>query len=589
MADYSDMHWNGSQWVDAGESESFELKLGAGKNLYEVVQNLSTAIPEGFEIFIGCDHQNVPAGILGTRNDLAIHTTSGARMVQVSVKYYDNITQTYVGPIPPKTFILTTDQEWGLWRDFAEVVIPFESVITVITAGCSCTGGGSGGSGGGVTSATVQVGATVTVDPGQPAKVTNTGTDTNVILNFEIPRGFDGKSAYQIALDNGFEGTEEEWLESLKGEPGSGGAGSGEPGAPGADGEDGKSAYEIAVDNGFEGTEIEWLESLKGAPGYTPIKGTDYFTDSDIQQVAEEAAELISIDSVDPDKVVFTDDVLTSYAVGNIKLTNGVGILANKGDTLSDMLEKVWLKESNPSIAQPSVSITFNQSGSYEVGTYVSPNYSASFNAGSYSFGSVDEDGNVVSGTGVSVSGWSVVDSDNNAATVSSGSFNDIQVTDITNYSITATATHTAGRVPVTNLKNPYEDGRIAAGTKSKKSGSITGYRNTFYGTTENKDTLTSVSVRALTKSGKALTNGSDFSVTIPIGALRVVIAYPDTLRDLTSVKDVNGLNAEIVSAFSKSSLNITGAEDYSAIGYKVYTLEFAAANDVANTYTVVI
>lgn len=35
-------------------------------------------------------------------------------------------------------------------------------------------------------------------------------------------------------------------------------------------GEDGKSAYEIAVDNGFEGTEQEWLESLKGINGITP-------------------------------------------------------------------------------------------------------------------------------------------------------------------------------------------------------------------------------------------------------------------------------------------------------------------------------
>ena len=34
--------------------------------------------------------------------------------------------------------------------------------------------------------------------------------------------GKDGKSAYQTALDNGFVGTEEEWLESLKGEDGTG-------------------------------------------------------------------------------------------------------------------------------------------------------------------------------------------------------------------------------------------------------------------------------------------------------------------------------------------------------------------------------
>lgn len=55
----------------------------------------------------------------------------------------------------------------------------------------------------------------------------------------------------------------------------------------GADGEDGKSAYEIAQDNGFEGTEQEWLESLKGADGlpgkdgYTPQKGIDYYEGKD--------------------------------------------------------------------------------------------------------------------------------------------------------------------------------------------------------------------------------------------------------------------------------------------------------------------
>lgn len=41
----------------------------------------------------------------------------------------------------------------------------------------------------------------------------------------------------------------------------------GTPGQDGADGEQGKSAYEIAVENGFEGTEEEWLESLKGEQG----------------------------------------------------------------------------------------------------------------------------------------------------------------------------------------------------------------------------------------------------------------------------------------------------------------------------------
>lgn len=42
-------------------------------------------------------------------------------------------------------------------------------------------------------------------------------------------------------------------------------------------GEDGKSAYDIAVENGFEGTEAEWLASLHGKDGatFTPSVSED--------------------------------------------------------------------------------------------------------------------------------------------------------------------------------------------------------------------------------------------------------------------------------------------------------------------------
>lgn len=51
---------------------------------------------------------------------------------------------------------------------------------------------------------------------------------------------------------------------------------------------DGLSAYEVAVKNGFQGTEKEWLESLKG---YSPIKGKDYWTQEDIDSILEELQE----------------------------------------------------------------------------------------------------------------------------------------------------------------------------------------------------------------------------------------------------------------------------------------------------------
>ena len=43
--------------------------------------------------------------------------------------------------------------------------------------------------------------------------INNVNTGINV-------RGRDGKSAYEIAVAHGFTGTEEEWLESLRGEDG---------------------------------------------------------------------------------------------------------------------------------------------------------------------------------------------------------------------------------------------------------------------------------------------------------------------------------------------------------------------------------
>ncbi len=46
-----------------------------------------------------------------------------------------------------------------------------------------------------------------------------------------------------------------------------------EGGGGGSDGADGKSAYEIAVDNGFTGSESEWLASLKGADGEAGADG----------------------------------------------------------------------------------------------------------------------------------------------------------------------------------------------------------------------------------------------------------------------------------------------------------------------------
>lgn len=89
-------------------------------------------------------------------------------------------------------------------------------------------------------------------------------------------KGDNGKSAYDIAVSNGFTGTESEWLASLIGQKGDKGikgdtgekGDKGDKGETGAKGNDGENAFEVAKAAGFSGTEQEWLASLIGKSAY---------------------------------------------------------------------------------------------------------------------------------------------------------------------------------------------------------------------------------------------------------------------------------------------------------------------------------
>ena len=82
------------------------------------------------------------------------------------------------------------------------------------------------------------------------------------------PVGPQGASAYQVAVSEGFVGTEAEWLESLIGP-------AGDDGEDGTNGTNGLSAYQVAVANGFVGTQPQWLASLVGLPGDDGTDGAD--------------------------------------------------------------------------------------------------------------------------------------------------------------------------------------------------------------------------------------------------------------------------------------------------------------------------
>lgn len=90
-----------------------------------------------------------------------------------------------------------------------------------------------------------------------------TGTKFEWLTTLVGQPGLAGKSAYRSAQDNGFVGTEAQWVTSLKGADGINGT----DGRDGTNGRDGRSAYEVAVSRGYVGSEVQWLASLKGADG----------------------------------------------------------------------------------------------------------------------------------------------------------------------------------------------------------------------------------------------------------------------------------------------------------------------------------
>ena len=84
-----------------------------------------------------------------------------------------------------------------------------------------------------------------------------------------------GDSAYEIAVKNGFQGTEAEWLATLQG-------------SDGKDGNDltAKDLYDTAVENGFQGTYIDFCQN---------VLKVDVKENNDVDTIAQNVTSVVSI------------------------------------------------------------------------------------------------------------------------------------------------------------------------------------------------------------------------------------------------------------------------------------------------------
>lgn len=132
-------------------------------------------------------------------------------------------------------------------------------------------------------------------------------------FNVQFINGIRGASAYEVALRNGFRGTEQEWLESLKAIQAQADWSQTDANASdyiknkpellkGDKGDKGdpftyadftqEQLLSLKGEKGDKGdkgdTGEQGIQGEKGADGYTPVKGTDYFTEADKAEIINE-------------------------------------------------------------------------------------------------------------------------------------------------------------------------------------------------------------------------------------------------------------------------------------------------------------
>lgn len=278
------------------------------------------------------------------------------------------------------------------------------------------------------------------------------------------------------------------------------------------------------------------------------------------------------------DNVYFDDDITYTVGIGTLAQPSGSAKFAVKGKNVEQVFASLMAQEANPSKTNPAVTIgTQTNFGTFEIGTKKNLVYAATLSAGSYTYGP---------DTGITAQTWSAT-CDGQTLNTARGTFENV-VAEANAKKVTVTATYNEGAIPVTNLGNPYPEGKIAAGSASKDSANFVGVRYMFWGPMTEDTALNSASIRALShKEAAAKKTLTTFGAGA--GAKKVVIACPAGYN-VTKVLMPSAMNADATASFIKQAgtVMVEGAEGYTAVAYNVWVYQ-PAAIDSTETYAVTI
>ena len=298
--------------------------------------------------------------------------------------------------------------------------------------------------------------------------------------------------------------------------------------------------------------------------------------------------------NVDAEKVILRKNIKMAGAytqVGNLtKSQTGTADFSVKGKSVAAALEEIFSKKLQPKItAQPAVSgFSLTGAKAVEVGTKVAEAQfgTAKLSAGAYEFGPA---------TGVTATTYKVdrialpaTFNKENVAAEANGTDNNEgngftigdgeEANTVKSLKYKVTVSHSEGVVANDNLGGASKpEIKIVAGNKVQETAAYTGFRSFFYGATPDKPEVNSAYVRKLTNSN-APYSARTLTINVAKGTQRVAIACIAGKTGVTKVINETALNADVTGTFVKSTVQVEGANGYTAKEYNIWTFEPAEA-----------
>lgn len=281
---------------------------------------------------------------------------------------------------------------------------------------------------------------------------------------------------------------------------------------------------------------------------------------------------------------VLTSDQMLTYSFGRHKTDESGSVNAGgKGMLFSEWVLDALKAEMQPKITKPGV-VSFKvlsmgtDTGNHEIGSIVNQIvWEAATYQGEYEFGTMEDRNNKIP----EVDNMYTI-SFNDQPLHEDSVLNNIPKSVNPNFYIAEETSVICGvlkfsyswgdskNTPVTNLGNKALY-KVQNGSETKNIElKIDGYREgCFFGAIQNE--VTQDSIRGLDKTGGNYISGKTYRFTILPGTNKIVIAYDARYSGPISILNTT-VNAEMLNSFEVSELNISGANNYEPITYKVLT-----------------